>query len=244
MNEPNIDPRIPVYLAKEMSPQEQAAFEAELEQHDMLSKQLSLYLQTEAAIVLTAEEERMAAFRDRYNRQKKSTPVRPLRVAAVALTIAAAIALLFLVLRPDSQPKSMDALFGKYANESLRFPELRGQNTDSLWRTTLAYLRQGEYAAAEPLLTDILADSNFQARSDAHLYLGHVYFKQKVFQQAISQYNQVEGASVQTAQWYRALSYVGMEDKDNSLKQLRMIQKDSFYAEKAAELIEMLEKLE
>jgi tetratricopeptide (TPR) repeat protein len=191
------------------------------------------------------ESTRVVGRKDLIEFLKKSDQQAPARqvqwywISGIAATVAIIVA--FFVFRDSTSGNALvDEYFVPYPNTVV--PVVRGVAKDSSLRAiALEKYEQGDYAAALESLNQIEP-----AAADDLFYKGLSALGMKDYDLAVKYLKEYEATgesfSMQN-KWYLALAYLGVDDRDQSLRYLDGLARgNNGYKERAAELAEKIRK--
>ena len=232
------------YLDKEMSPAEQEAFEARLEQEPDLAHMLEEEIRTRAAITASAYLERKAQLMARPQAQVAMSKPLMSRPAVWAVAAAVAILLAFWGIQQMNQPLSHQDLYAQNF-ETVPFPAGgRGGAKNPLDAAAKAYEAQN-YEQAVLQLEVLLRDTSFRAQPTAYYFQGLSHLELGDAEAAIASFSKVPDASLYgpAAQWHTALAYLKLEKPEACKKALQQVLKGpvSTYQVLAKSLLESLD---
>ncbi|MCB0835251.1 MAG: hypothetical protein KDD99_01215 [Bacteroidetes bacterium] len=219
------------YLNNQLNKAEREAFEEKCKSDPELAQALILQTQAEYAVRSASREQRKQQFNQEFDRLHSQGKIFPLRQNTWILLSAAAVLILLLV-----------AFWGNLFSPSYSPEELFAQNfeplqidTDrnvsasskinSIWREAGNFYTIGEFDQAIMLMEEVVEDSLFKSQAQPHFYLGMSYLQtyqksenqdQSILQKAVEQFEKISEESVyrEKAEWYQALAYLGMGNKE------------------------------
>ncbi len=238
------------YLAGEMEPGEQQAFETALNNDPQLKERFNTYrlLQkeysdmerlrnNEAAFSATVQQLNREYFGATQTETRKPAPVRKL---FFALAAAASLLFAFFLLKPVLFGTGNKDLFGSYYTDE-QFPRQRGV-IDS------ATIAAGFYDKKEYAQTLNILEPYTQAhpeQTELLLFRGRCYIATAQYDKAVELFRTVAAGNApqvyrDKAQWLHALALLKQDKKEDCKKVLQQISEQSFYYKKAKELLEKL----
>ena len=232
------------YLNNQLNKVEREAFEHRCDVDLEFAKEVKHHTQAEYTIRTESRAQRREQFNQEFDRLSSvSTPFFRKRVFIIT-SIAAAIALLFLLFWSNifSTSVSPEALFAQHFDplEITNDRVIDSSQTTSIEKkwllATESYIRK-DFEQTILLMTEIVNDTSFSNNPKARLYLGLSYMQasQKVEKssssdeaylvKAITQFEQisVESTFIENANWYRALAYLKLGDQKVAENILREI---------------------
>lgn len=249
------------YLNGRLSEAEARAFEQQLESDAELKSEFQAHVKAELAVrqsVRTARREEFnAAFDQMYPKGAKVRNFRPFIWVAVAAALAFLLILTYSIVNTPG-PLSNQELFA----QNFQQPEIswgagqRAQEAptepDKLWALAQQAYESGNFAEAAQQLAWLIEDSTHQSHPKAWFTLGLMQLKQaeqmedktEMVRKAQLSLDSVAPASIyfQEGQWYKALSYLLIDDLDGCKAILRELEHapNSSRREEAQELLETL----
>lgn len=235
------------YLAGEMEPGEQEAFEAALNNDVAFRERFSAYRlfneeysgmeqsrAGEETLTTTMKQLKDKYFLTTETGIKKPAPVRKL---IFALAAAASLLFAFFLLKPVLFGTGNKDLFGEYYVEE-QFPRQRGV-PDS------ATIAAGFYDKKEYTQTLNILEPYTNAhpeKTELLLFRGRCYIATAQYDKAVELFRAVTGSNApqvfrDKAQWLHALVLLKQDKKEDGKKILQQIPEQSFYYKKAKELL-------
>lgn len=231
--------RIEAYLAGEMNPEQQTAFEAECEADPALQELLEQYLLTRIIVPRSGEQNQKEQWTElRAEMQASEAQTRPLRklrpylVAAVVFLMLIWGGLLLFVTTPASSEK----LFADFY-ERPQAPERMGNSVVEAER----YYREGDFMQSIASYEALAADSSQTLATNAYLYWGIAYLEIGEADSALARFAELENLA-EIRQWYEALVYLKKEEITHAKALLEAIKADEghFYQAKAEDLLQQM----
>lgn len=244
------------YLHRELTEEELAAFELEMENNADLVAEVSLYQNIDAAI----QESDVMTLRARLNainhdiagekHQEGSFITRTKGKRLVAVSVAASLILLLgigSILKNNlSAPGD---LYGEYysAYPATGISRASGTGLDSKVSEALLQFNERNYGESLVLFRAVLdqdADNPV-----GNFYSGMAYQETGQYEKAIGHYQQVIQAGnnlfVNQAEWYSGLCYLQNDDRRNAVRRFKKIANSkSFYSEKALAILRKIKNIE
>lgn len=221
----NID-KIEEYLSGAMAGEERQAFEAEVAANPALADEVGLLRLAREAVELEISDNLRQQFQEWDQSAAKSTEEAEAKVVKMKpranlrriLSIAATVLLLIAAgtFWFANNQYSSNAIAGDlYSSISTM---RRPNDTENTLNNALDAIRSGDYTQADQLLQTIQpADVNY---ADARYYLGHSYFQQERYTEAITALQNLgDQADInlrESANWLQVLSYLELDQSDNA----------------------------
>ena len=233
------------YLNGTLEQKEKTALETELQNDDALREQLAFYQEVRTAI----QDEQLAAFKQNLQQAQQqyqappAATVRPLRTRRMWYTVAAVVAglalLVWLLMRQSGlESMTSDQLYAQYAQHDI---ELQEMSSDVALGTIQSLLDHQQYGEALPLIETYLA-ANPEA-ADLKLAQAIALLETGKITQALQSLTTLENDHpiyANEARWYRALTYLKMENIIETKASLLSIPDSSSRYKDAQELLKKL----
>lgn len=148
------------------------------------------------------------------NHEKKSVKMfsmkRILQIAAVFIFVIMSVYLLQI-----GQSSSSADLFATHFELPVPASERNDTQQNQKWQAAMTVYSNQDYKTTITLLSPLVTQNNFTYPDRGKLYLGVSYLMVNKNQKAIDIFNTVslESTYAQSAEWYRALSFLKIEDK-------------------------------
>ncbi|MEL7530099.1 MAG: hypothetical protein AAFN10_02265 [Bacteroidota bacterium] len=232
--------RIEAYLAGQMKPEAQTAFEADCEAEPALQALLEEFLMARMSVLRSGNQNQKEQWQALREEMKASTPkVRPLQKIAPYL-IAAAVLILLLwggLSLFNPRPASPEQLFADFY-ERPQAPESMGRASEAAMR----YYREENFKQATATYEAAAADSTETLETEAYLYWGIAYLEMGEADSALARFAELQNLP-ETRQWYEAMAYLKKGDQTRIRQLLASIVADEghYYQAKAAALLEQLD---
>jgi hypothetical protein len=250
MNQPNSTQKIDNYLLGKMSSEEKNAFEQEINQNQDLQKEVEA--QRLAHKVIKADVNNL--LQDRMNQweKKAQSQSRIRRLSIIAVSVAAAAVILFLLMPTQSAHLQLyqqhyepvadfltPELDGLIASQG--FVQGRAEQLKEL-KEGINFYHQGQAQKAIPILDKYLSSGLNVKTKEVQLYLALSYLATQQSPQAIPLLSALSQdtafAQATTARWYHALALVQDNQLAEAKEVLESLQEDSTFDEEARELLE------
>ncbi|MEO0471640.1 MAG: hypothetical protein AAF206_18570 [Bacteroidota bacterium] len=231
--------RMDRYASGLMPPEEQAAFEAEIQSDRALKAAFESFLLGQVAVMQHGIEAEKTALKAGFSQIDPGAPAVPLWQKPFALAVAAVVILLVIagiwMLTPSPQLSS-EQLFTQHF-ERPRIPETMGGTSDQLLREAYLAFAEGNDSLAQQKFRLLETDTSFQFTSEINLFRGISALGMGRSDSALI-YLQACPNHPQQAEWYRCLAYLKQDDQKSLAESLEIIlaQPRHFYQEKAQEL--------
>ena len=245
------------YLHRELTEEELAAFELEMENNPDLVAEVNLYQEIDAAVqesdVMTLRSRLDAINKDILGKKRKegSFIARFPRKRLAAVSVAASLILLLGIngILNKNNLTTTDDLYGKYYTTypGTGISRASGTGLDSKMSKALLQFNEKNYGESLILFSEILdqdADNPV-----GNFYSGMAYQETGQFEKAIASYQYViktgNNLFVSQAEWYSGLCYLQKDDRKNAISQFKKIANSkSFYSERAMAILKKLKNIE
>jgi tetratricopeptide (TPR) repeat protein len=235
------------YAEGDMTPEEQAAFEASLAADENLQQQLDLYRQVHGSLQqhFTHDEQRaqlqhtLQDLRGEFfaNASAPAKVVSFKRYVLRAIAVAAVGIAVIFVWQPWQQP-----LTQRYAATEMPAPVERGPGSDSVLQEAVTAFNQKDFTTAAQKLLQVRQQDT--ANSYVNFYYGVALYQTDQVQPARSVFNTLfngESAFKYEAAFYQALLYLKEGNKRTCIEWLQKIPTDAPNYEKVKKLVGELE---
>ena len=223
------------YLSGEMSGKERDAFEQRLSEDSHLRSSLDEFQAFETAIrnAETLEVyDRVGEWEQKHQQVKARPKIRTLWVAAAG--IAALVIVALVVWQPGAGPSDQD-LVATYFQPYDNVVTVRGKK-EVLDKALLEYDKENYEEALELF-------NQYPNDSIALFYRAETFMALKKYDASIQAYDRViqqNGIFTEVASFHQALAYLGAGNRQKAISALKRIPKDSFYYDKARDLLKNL----
>jgi anti-sigma factor RsiW len=244
------------YLHRELTEEELAGFESEMENNPDLVAEVNLYQDIDTAI----QENDVMALRARLNainqdiseekRKERSFVTKIPRKRLAAVSVAASLILLLGVnsLLKNNFSTTGD-LYGEYyaSYPATGISRSSGTGLDTEISKALLQFNEKNYNESLQLFRVILNQD--PDNPVGNFYSGMAYQETGQYEKAITSYRQViktgNNLFVDQAQWYSGLCYLQDDDRKNAIRQFEKIANSkNFYSEKALAILRKLKHIE
>lgn len=223
------------YLSGDMPDLERNAFEKQLSEDDELKGSFEDFQEFENALrdAETVEiYDQVGGWEASHQTKKPAGKIRTLWI--VAASIAAVVIATFLIWQPNAEPSS-EEMVASYFEPYDNVITVRGKK-EVLDKALLAY-DQKKYQKALELFNQYPDDSI------AVFYRAETLMALKKYDASIKEFDRViqqNDIFTEVAQFHQALAFLGNGQRNNAIKALKSISKDSFYYDKARDLLKKL----
>lgn len=229
----DIDLKLEAYFSSSLSPEEQEAFEAELQSDADLEARFQLGLKARAAAWSSGRQDEFAQLRQRYD--QKETKIRPMNRSWIAIA-AAAVGLLLLVayLFYDRGSNPEELYMAYYSTPPAPVP--RGVEAPPADQLGYIAYNQGNYEDAIGHFQTHLQDT---ADLRSRLFMGVAYLELRQYENAESILEPLSADTLE-ASWYWAMLSIHKGDYEIANSLLLRIEKDRqhLFQDKAQKLRE------
>jgi tetratricopeptide (TPR) repeat protein len=172
----------------------------------------------------------------------------PLRLRN-SIWYAAAASVIFLVAFSviiSSHSYSVPELYAKFyqpVKTDLGTTRSASMSDESILNLALSQMRIGEYDTALKLFTDVLTQDNQNVVGN--FYSGAIHQEKGQYSEAIKSFTKVvaqgDNLFIEQSEWYLGLCYLGLNQRDNAIRQFRKISAcDGYYRQESKKLLERL----
>jgi hypothetical protein len=240
---------ISAYLNNELSESAKADFEMNIKNDPQLAEDLEIYkaIESNMAHQLPNKEAEFIAklnpLQEQYfNASTSNTTAKSngkvRKIIFTALSAAAVLALVFILVKPGSSISSKD-LYAQYAiHETINNTNRGGASTNIILEGATNLYNAKNYVAAIPMLEQI-KDSSAQAL----FMLGVTQLETNKFNEALNNFESLsKGSSIfaDKAKWYIALTHLKNDDKTAAKTALKNINEQSDFSKQAKALAKKL----
>ena len=215
------------YLDGNLSKTEQEAFEQALAQDKKLQTAVEEQRITYQAVNLYAHSVEKERVKKVFERKRGGASRRPyLQLAASVALLIAAVSFYFVQTNRYSDDQLTAGYFTAYPD---RVTQMSGQSEETIGAAMKAY-NAGDYAAALSLFETVPDSSNFA--QEVGLYAGICNLQLEDYTTALQDFQEImdgQGDYAEAAQWYLALSYVGLGNEAEATRLLNKIVADQAY---------------
>jgi tetratricopeptide (TPR) repeat protein len=245
---------IDAFLENELAEDDNASFFEEMANDKDLKAEVNLIRELNASlgekdiIQLRGELEQIS--KDAFRQESKSIlPVNRLPRKFRIAGIAAAVLVLLLGVSPVMKYMSESGItpYEQFYDQPSSLSAFRSADADAVNLMSKGFdlYNQGDYNKALLVFHDVLKIN--ENMPSARFYSGASYQGISQFSNAIIEYDKVieqnNNLFVEQAEWYRALCYLGLDDRDNASSSLYAImEKKGFYKEKAQRVLARLNR--
>jgi len=235
------DPRITAYLENRLSEAERAEFEQACRQQPALREQLQEEIRLRVAVGRAGSARQRRLYEQAAAALRRRRRLQWMAAAAVLLLLIASAAIL---LPRMQQQADMPTLYAQYFGDQPLQPSASMSLSDSLWSTALHLINEQQYARAIPLLEEALTQPDFPSLIQARLYLAQCHLKLGNTGAALAQLEglpQDDPTYGYEVLWTRAMVYLRMQQKAETIALLRQLRESRQYGPRADALLKALE---
>ncbi|GGG30363.1 hypothetical protein GCM10011344_34130 [Dokdonia pacifica] len=253
------------YLLTKMTVNEREEFEEEMIQNPELKEQVALYkalynidqdnddwitiednpqlLKKEIALFRSQETKEFSKSLKQYrqaNTKEKESMFKMQRWSAIAAIVIIGVFILY--------PRSSDLpdLYEQYHNwEELPSYVSKGENTDQILEEIEATFRSKKYQNIITL-SQTLDPTIYETNPQVLLFIGVSYLETNQYKNALTTFDRLtksDGLDFHKGYWYKVLTFLKQEDKENAVKTLKTIMENPTYY-KYSSAKELLKELE
>jgi hypothetical protein len=232
------------YLDNKMSEEERVDFERECKKNPEKALLLKEKIKYRMALLKYGREHVRDLVTSRNDVQDDRKTIRLKvywRAAAVLLFLAVASFSLFYFLRKEPSRQQLYAVnIAELPSPSVRDEaEEDAGPLDKSWNDFLESYQRKNWTTSIDHLNNLLQQPDFDRKNEAYLYLGISYLLSDQEEMALRSFDSVDRDSKALyygSQWYAALTYLKLNEKEKALKTLEALENSRTYRIKAAEL--------
>jgi hypothetical protein len=248
--EPENEKMILSYLNNEMDEKERQVFELACKNDAKLQDQLKNELKVRISVKQHATKVRREfyakapLFKGVEKTGKQFFFSSYLKIAASVLLLITAGYIIHFYSQTTDTLEIFDNQFQPYIISSERSTSSDMVNvTDSLWRETKVVYQNREWIRSKELLSNLLKREDFLSPDLAKLMLANLALIQSDSELALEILDKIDHKNLALkydVSWYKALSYLQLENQESALQELEALQESKVYRQRAQEIINEL----
>jgi hypothetical protein len=197
----------------------ESKFKQHLESDEALQQEFELSKRDLLTIKSAAKDQlRKKASLALENHENKSQKIFSLKRVMQIAAVITLLAIAFFLIQNLGQPQSSAELFATH----FELPTSQGERSNSIqseiWNNAMSTYENQDFEKTIKLLSTLVNEPDFQFPDRGNLYLGLSYLMANKDQKAINNFNAISMQSTyfQNAEWFRALSFLKMENTVNA----------------------------